>query len=38
MKAIHINWTKPFINKTHGEYMTEDFELLTTILSALMWR
>lgn len=38
MNAIHINWTKPFMNKSHGEYMTEDFELLTTILSALMWR
>lgn len=38
MNAIHINWTKPFTNKTHGAYMTEDFELLTTILSALMWR
>lgn len=38
MNAIHINWTKPFMNKTHGAYMTEDFELLTTILSALMWR
>lgn len=26
------------MNKTRGEYQTEDFELLTTILSALMWR
>lgn len=26
------------MNKTQGAYMTEDFELLTTILSALMWR
>lgn len=38
MNAIHINWTKPFTNKTRGEYQCEDFELLTTILSALMWR
>lgn len=26
------------MNKTHGAYTAEDFELLTTILSALMWR
>ena len=35
MNAIHVNWTKP-----HGAepYEIEDFELLTTILSALKWR
>lgn len=33
MNAIHVNWTKP--NKDKG---FEDFELLTTILSALKWR
>lgn len=38
MNAIHINWTKPYINKTRSEYCTEDFELLTTVLSALKWR
>ena len=38
MNAIHINWTKPFINKINAPYAIEDFELLTTILSALNWR
>lgn len=38
MDAIHINWTKPFTNKTHRPYETEDFETLTTVLSALKWR
>lgn len=38
MKAIHINWTKPFTNKTHMPYAAEDFDILTTIISALKWR
>ena len=38
MDAIHINWTKPFTDKTGAPYSTEDFELLTTALSALNWR
>ena len=38
MDAIHINWTKPFTNKTQRSYEAEDFELLTSILSALKWR
>ncbi len=38
MNGIHINWTKPFLNKTKAPYSVEDFELLTTILSALKWR
>ena len=38
MDAIHINWTKPFTDKTGKSYETEDFELLTTALSALNWR
>lgn len=38
MNAIHINWTKPFTNKTNRPYETEDFEILTTVLSALKWR
>lgn len=38
MDAIHINWTKPFTNKTDRTYEVEDFEILTTILSALKWR
>ena len=38
MDAIHVNWTKPFVNKTNAPYETEDFEILTTVLSALTWR
>ncbi len=39
MKAIHINHTLPFMQRTGAaEYAPEDFELLTTILSALKWR
>lgn len=38
MDAIHINWTKPFTDKTKLPYEAEDFDILTTILSALMWR
>ena len=38
MKAFHSNWTKPFFEKHTGEYYIEDFELLTTILSALKWQ
>lgn len=37
MQAIHINWTKPLCS-LRGEYYVEDFEILTTILSALKWR
>jgi hypothetical protein len=33
MNAIHVNWTKPY-----GRIHAEDFEILTTILSALKWR
>lgn len=38
MRAFHSNWTKPFFCKHKGEYYIEDFEILTTILSALQWR
>lgn len=38
MNAIHINWTAPYRLKTDAPYSAEDFELLTTILSALKWR
>lgn len=38
MKALHVNWTKPFFARNSGEYYIEDFEILTTILSALKWR
>ncbi len=38
MRAFHSNWTKPFFSKHIGNYYIEDFELLTTILSALKWQ
>ena len=37
--AFHSNWTSPFfIQNNLNEYYIEDFEILTTILSALKWR
>ncbi len=36
MNAIHSNWTKPR-TKT-GSFFIEDFDILTTVLSALKWR
>ena len=38
MNAIHINWTKPYRERFSLPYCVEDFELLTTVLSALKWR
>lgn len=39
IEAFHSNWTKPFlINNNKKDYKLEDFEILTTILSALKWR
>jgi len=39
MNAFHINWTKPFFLRNQGSpYFVEDYDLLTTILSALEWR
>ena len=39
MKAIHVNSTAPFFSdNSEREYYVEDFDILTTILSALMWR
>jgi hypothetical protein len=39
MKAFHTNWTKPFFLRNRGgSYFIEDYDLLTTILSALEWR
>lgn len=38
MRAFHSNWTKPFLVRHTGSYFIEDFELLTTILSALKWQ
>jgi hypothetical protein len=39
MNAFHSNWTKPFFFRNPGSlYFIEDYDLLTTILSALEWR
>ena len=38
MKAFHSTWTAPFFTRQQGDFYIEDFELLTTILSALKWR
>ena len=38
MRAFHSNWTRPFFCRHTGAYYVEDFELLTTILSALKWQ
>lgn len=39
IKGIHINSSTPFFLRKKGEeYAIDDFEVLTTILSALMWR
>jgi len=39
MNAFHSNWTKPFSLRNKGTpYYMEDYDLLTTILSALEWR
>lgn len=37
MEAIHSTWTKPRIYSA-GDFFIEDFDILTTILSALKWR
>lgn len=38
MDAIHVNWSAPLISKGVQKYELEDFEILTTILSALNWK
>ncbi len=38
MKAIHSLWTRPFFVRGGAEFAMEDFELLTMMLSALVWR
>ena len=39
INAFHSNWTRPFFFRSKGQtYFVEDYELLTTILSALEWR
>ena len=37
MNALHSTWTKPHRYSTGG-FFIEDFDILTTILSALKWR
>lgn len=37
--ALHVNSTAPFFSRNpSGDYFIEDFDLLTTALSALSWR
>lgn len=37
--GFHSNWTKPFFKiNNNRDYYIEDFEILTTMLSALKWR
>ncbi|NLK94108.1 MAG: hypothetical protein GX275_02790 [Clostridiales bacterium] len=39
INAFHSNWTTPFFSaQKHRKYYIDDFEILTTILSALKWR
>lgn len=39
MHAFHSNWTRPYVEKyPNKQYEIEDFELLTTIISALKWQ
>ncbi|PRR82637.1 DUF6734 family protein [Clostridium vincentii] len=39
IKAFHLNWTIPSFQGSYDKhYYMEDFEILTTILSALKWR
>ncbi len=38
MNAIHTIWSAPFFERNSGEYFIEDFEILTTILSAMQWQ
>ncbi len=39
INGIHVNCTKPFLySNSADEYEIDDFEVFSTILSALMWR
>lgn len=39
MRAFHCCWTRPFFARNPGaDFIPEAFELLTTALSALLWR
>ena len=37
--GVHVNWSRPYqAQRPHVVYNVDDFELLSTILSALLWR
>ena len=37
--ALHVNWTRPSqVRNPQGNYLIADFEILSTILSACLWR
>ena len=38
IEAFHSNWTAPFLRANPKNYYIDDFEILTTIISALKWR
>ena len=39
IEAFHSNWTAPFLKSNpNKDYYIDDFEILTTIISALKWR
>ncbi len=38
LTGIHINWTAPYFARGKSGYGVEDYELLTTVLSALEWK
>lgn len=38
MNAIHSCWTKPFFVRGGQSFFMEDFDILTTMLSALVWQ
>ncbi len=39
MLALQSNWTRPFFVRNKGQkYTIEDFDIFTTVLSALCWR
>ena len=40
LTAYHVNWTKPVTlqKEANWQYQMEDFDVLSTILSALLWR
>lgn len=39
VRGIHVNWSKPYqARNPQKPYEIEDFELLSTILSALLWK